>query len=259
MNARGQKIMRRSLSEPVSIVMPVYNECEVIETVLATYVEVVFRHLPAGSEFILEDGGSTDGTTEILRELHHRWPFLKIIYKQKRQGIPSALKGLIHASTCPWVFLVDSDGQSLASEFWKLAPCMGQADFILGLRSVRHDPFYRRIGSRVFSTLAALLFRFELKDINAAFRLCRREKLLTCAEHYRWLSNAFFAETTIWGHVFRYRILEVEVMFGPRLYGKSHAFPEGTQVREFIRHCIELLKFHRATKQMRREKEPNIA
>ena len=54
------------IPEPVSILAPVCNEAEGIESFVVELVEVVFRYLPKGSEILIEEGGSTDGTKEIL-------------------------------------------------------------------------------------------------------------------------------------------------------------------------------------------------
>ena len=40
------------LSEPVSILMPVSNEADVIEEVVEEWVREVISHLPAGSELL---------------------------------------------------------------------------------------------------------------------------------------------------------------------------------------------------------------
>ena len=53
------------LPGPVSIVMLVYNEAEVVEHVVRGFHDEVVRLLP-GSEFIVAEDGSRDGTTEIL-------------------------------------------------------------------------------------------------------------------------------------------------------------------------------------------------
>lgn len=246
---------RPPVKEPVSVIMPVYNEGDMIETVVSNYAEVVIRHLPAGSEFVIQDGGSNDGTKEILQECEKRWPFLRVIYEGKKEGIPRALQALIRAAKCPWVFMVDSDGQSLATEFWQLAPHMEANDVILGLRTVRHDPLYRRYGSMAFSLYAGALFGLRVRDINAAFRLCRREVMMECADRYGHLSNAIYAESTIWCHALGYRICQVPVMFGPRLYGQSHAFPEGTQWTQFFRSFAEVTKLRGTINGLRKKGE----
>ena len=54
------------IDQPVSILMPVCNEASVIESVLDEWINNVFQYLPEGSEYILEDGESDDGTKDIL-------------------------------------------------------------------------------------------------------------------------------------------------------------------------------------------------
>ncbi len=249
------KALRSSIRDPVSILMPSYNEAQAIETVVANFEDVVLHHLPAESEFVIEDSGSTDGTREILVELQKRWPNIRLSLKEKREGIPAALRSLIRQAKCPWIFLVDSDGQSLAAEFWKLTPLMATHDFILGRRTVRHDALHRRWGSSTFTQYCVRLFNLPVTDINAAFRLCRSDLMKRCAELYETLPNAFFAETTIWAHTLGARLGQTDVVFGPRLHGESHAFESGTQWRQYFEHFAAAGKLHKRIHAMRKAGE----
>lgn len=238
---------RCPIAEPVSIVMPVFNERDILESVLAEYAEVLFRHLPAGSEFLIDEGGSTDGTREMLQEFKQRWPFLDVVHKTQREGAWKALQDLVLRAKCPWVFVVDSDGQCVAQEFWRLAPFMKDHDLVLGAKRIRYDPYYRRFGSEVFNAGMKLLFGIRHSDINFSFRLCRRDVIQECARRYaRALPNLFNAETTIWAHVLGYRIKEVPVHFRPRLYGVSHCFPGGSWFRECVSSFAALWRFRRS-------------
>jgi glycosyltransferase involved in cell wall biosynthesis len=244
MSETAQK-RNRQLDEPVSIVMPVYNEFEALETVLAEFAEVLFRYLPEGSEFLIEEGGSDDGTRELLKEFQQRWPFLDVVYNDKREGAWAALQKLILRAKCPWVFVVDSDGQCVAGEFWRLVPYMKDYDFILGAKLVRYDPVYRRFGSIVFNAFMAKMFGVHHTDVNFSFRLARREPFQECARRYqRIFPNLFNAETTIWAHVLGNRIKEVPVHFRPRVYGISRCFPGrswfGECLRSFL--CLRRMK-----------------
>lgn len=218
----------RSFAEPVSLLLPVCDEVEGIESVLAELVEVVYRHLPEGSEFLIEEGGSRDGTKQLLRDLAKRWPFLDIVYKERREGFAAAARSLYRRARCPWVFFSDSDGQCVASEFWSLAEHAGEYDFVLGVKRIRYDPLVRRITSRVFNRLARALFSLPSPDINFGFRLARREALLRCLERCADMPTLLNAELAIYAHALGYRMLPVRVHHRPRIFGLSRGLDPGT-------------------------------
>jgi len=86
---------------PVSVIIPVLNRqtsvCQAIESVLQ-------QTLPA-AEIIVVDDGSTDNTVEVLRQ---QFPTVKVL-SQKNQGVSIARNNGIHASSQPWIALLDSD------------------------------------------------------------------------------------------------------------------------------------------------------
>src|SRR5437867_775200 len=102
--------------------MPVYNEAEVLENVIEEWIKDVFQHLPEGSEIVIADGASNDGTRDILRRLSLSYPFIRPIYRDRKEGFGAAARVLYAEARCPWMFFTDSDGQYVPAEFWKLAP-----------------------------------------------------------------------------------------------------------------------------------------
>jgi hypothetical protein len=226
--ASAKRPQRFCFDQPVSVLLPVCDEVEGIESVLAELVEVVFRHLPEGSEFLIEESGSQDGTREVLMELQERWPFLNIVYNEKREGFGPAARALYHRARCPWVFFSDSDGQCVASEFWRLAEHADHNDFLLGVKRIRYDPLIRRITSRVFNGIARAMFSVPGADINFGFRLARRQALLACLAHCRDLPTFLNAEISIYAHSLGYRIQPVEVHHRPRIFGLSRGLTPGS-------------------------------
>ena len=105
------------LSEPVSILMPVSNEADVIEEVVEEWVRDVVSHLPRGSEFLFDEAASNDGTREILQRLIIKYPFINVEYQDKKDGFAKAARRLYGRAKCPWVFFTDSDGQYVLS-YW---------------------------------------------------------------------------------------------------------------------------------------------
>ena len=52
------------MNKPISIVILAHNEVEIIETVISEFYNKIIKKLP-GSELIIAEDGSTDGTKEI--------------------------------------------------------------------------------------------------------------------------------------------------------------------------------------------------
>ena len=222
----------RQLKEPISILMPISNEFERIESVIAEIMEVIFRHLPENSEFLIEEAGSIDGTKEILKELNQRWPVLNIVYKEKKEGFAKAARELYGKAKCPWVFFTDSDGQCVASEYWKLTKFMDSSDFITGHKTPRYDPFSRRVMSKTFNFVCRSLFKFQLKDINFGFRLCRRDAIIDCLNRCNYMPTLLNSEMIIIANSLGYKIHEVDVYHRPRLSGLSRGLIPGSILKE---------------------------
>lgn len=75
-------------TETVSVIVPCFNEASTVARCIESVTGNGFD--PARLEVVVVDGGSTDGTVEILRELQARHPSVRILENPKRI-IPSAL------------------------------------------------------------------------------------------------------------------------------------------------------------------------
>ena len=223
-NSRNQFWPRPSLKDPVSILIPVCNEEGSIESLIAEVVVTLYRHLPEGSEIIIQEGGSNDKTKEILRDLYKRWPFLKIEFNDEKEGFVEVTKSLFNKANCPLVFFLDSDGQCIPSEFWELIPNATNFDFVLGKKSIRYDPLPRQILSRVFNIIARVLFGFSFTDINFGFRLMKIEVLHECLTQVNTMPLMINAEIVIIANMKNKKMIEVPVKHRPRLYGEVKGF-----------------------------------
>ena len=104
-HARGRRPSRWSwgppVTEPVSVVVPAYNERECIADTV--------RSLVSGShpvEVIVVDDGSTDGTADVAESLG--LPGVRVI-RQPNGGKPAALNTGIAAARCDLIVMVDGD------------------------------------------------------------------------------------------------------------------------------------------------------
>lgn len=229
----------KDLEEPVSILMPVSNEADVIEAVVEEWVEKVIRYLPDGSEFLFDEAASTDGTREILARLQEKYPYIGVESRDKKDGFANAAKRLYARAKCPWVFFTDSDGQYIASDFWKIANFTdSNYDLIRGAKIGRKDPLFRRLASGVFNKIIQFLFNITYLDCNSAFFLIRRSALRDVLSSLTCMPTLVNTELLLRMELENYNIKQVYVLHRERQFGVSR----GLAPRQFIQQSLKALK-----------------
>ena len=98
----------------LSIVVPVYNEKNTIETILSCLESV---DLGAEKEIIIIDDGSKDGTRDILKKYESRH---KIIYHEKNQGKGAAVRTGLKNMSGDYVVIQDADLEYNPSDFKRM-------------------------------------------------------------------------------------------------------------------------------------------
>lgn len=214
-----------TLPHPVSIVMPVCNEADVIEDVIEEWVRDVFQSLPEGSEFLIDEAASTDGTREILERLCRKYPFLHVTYHQTKDGFAAAARRLYARASCPYVFFTDSDGQYVAEDFWKLAKHIDRYDLVHGAKLGRKDPLVRRLCSMIFNKLSNFLFELRYLDINSAFRLGKTSVVQALLKEQPIMPTLINAEFLLRCELMNYEIRQVYIRHRERQYGRSRGLP----------------------------------
>ncbi len=92
----------------VSVVMPVYNEAAIIDTILSQV-----EQQPQVDEIVVVDDGSTDQTVDKVRQ----HPDVRLVQHPYNIGNGAAVKSGIRAATGDIVVLMDGDGQHPAPRF----------------------------------------------------------------------------------------------------------------------------------------------
>jgi glycosyltransferase involved in cell wall biosynthesis len=205
----------------ISVVFPVHNESFIIEQTLRNYV-AEFQGRVADFEVIVAEDGSTDDTKIVLERLEKELP-IKLFTSDLRKGYQQAVIDAIGHATKPWVFVVDSDYQFAAIDFWRLEPYRESADVILGIKSPRRDPFYRVWLSWCFNFLLRLFFEVPYRDMDTGFRLLKRCAVQEIAPQIKHFSF-FTAEFVVRAHYSGYRIYEVPVHHYARKIGSTSIF-----------------------------------
>lgn len=159
---------------PVTVVMPAYNEADAIEDAVADVRSHVLDLVP-GSELVVVNDGSRDGTGAILERLSKEDSRVRAIH-QLNTGHGGALMRGLHESRGEFLFLIDSDRQiplDSFEAFW--AETQTGCDAVFGVRAQRHDPRLRLVLTRFIRGVLGLAFGTEIRDANVPYKLLRRE------------------------------------------------------------------------------------
>lgn len=156
----------------LSIVMPVYNEEEIIETVIQDWHNTL-SELAVNFEIRCYNDGSMDNTLKILEQLKATYPNLVVINKPNTGHGPTILRGYAEARHADWIFQIDSDNEIRADQFASFWEMRESYDFLLGKRSHKDFPLSRQFISYVAWLVVRLGFGSKLVDVNSPFRLFR--------------------------------------------------------------------------------------
>jgi len=210
----------------LSVVMPVYNERETIDEIVARVLAIPMR-----VELVVVDDCSTDGTRAHLGELQKQYGFT-LLLQPRNQGKGAALRRGFAAVTGDIVAIQDADLEYSPEEFPRLAELIidGRADVVYGSRflgSHRVFLFTHYLGNLVLTLVTNVLYNTMLSDMETCYKIMRREVL----DGLDLRSNGFGIEPEITAKIFKrgYRVYEVPITYDGRGYdeGKKITWKDG--------------------------------
>jgi len=156
----------------LTIVMPAYNE---ERTIARAVQQILDLNLSSPLELLVVDDGSSDRTQEILAEF---WdPRLRVHSHAVNSGKGAAvLTGIANASGSH-LLVFDADLEYSAEDISRvLAPIVsGQANVVYGVRNFDRtegrQPLRFRIGNRVMTITANLLYGTRISDLHTCLKL----------------------------------------------------------------------------------------
>lgn len=171
----AQKSKRLALS----IFFPAFNE----EANLEASVQKALESAPTISddfEVIIVNDGSKDRTGEIADALVKRFPgTVRAVHHEKNRGYGAALWSGYDAASKEYVFFTDTDLQFDLEEIKELAKHVPEYDAVLGYRAKRMDSKMRLLNAWGWNVLNRALFGLKVRDIDCAFKLIRRDLVVS--------------------------------------------------------------------------------
>jgi len=146
----------------LSVVIPCYNESEVLPMLKARLVKVL-ENIASEWEVILIDDGSKDGTPNCIAAMHREDPRFKAIFFSRNFGHQTAISaGLAHA-TGEAVAIMDADLQDPPELFKSCLEKLHEGyDVVYAVRRKRKETFVKRICYALFYRVMQALAEMDV-------------------------------------------------------------------------------------------------
>ena len=204
----------------VSIIIPVFNEVDAIEKLVASIQNLRKLGLNFEYEIIIVDDGSTDGTGTTLKEIKLTNQNLYVVSLARNYGQSTALQAGFDHSTGDALITMDGDLQNDPADIPKIIDVLKnnhEIDLVAGWRKDRQDSILnRKLPSMFANYLISYTTGIKLRDYGCSLKGYRRElvsKFRLYGEMHRFIP-AIAAEVGA-------KIIEIPVKHHPRITGKS--------------------------------------
>lgn len=200
----------------LSVIIPVYNEFESIETILKRVQDTKMAY-----EIVVVDDGSIDGTRDILKKLNRK-KGIRVILHEKNRGKGAAVRTGMAAATGDVLLIQDADLEYDPRDFPELLKPIneGLADVVYGSRFLgrahRVTMFWHMIANKSLTLMTNILYDTILTDMETGYKVFNRKVI----EGMIIRANSFNFEPEFTAKVLKrkYRIFEVPITFNPRDY-----------------------------------------
>ena len=204
----------------VSIIIPIYNEVNILEEVLERICQASFADLE--KEIIIVDDGSFDGTTELLKEIPATSEF-KIYFHDKNQGKGAAIRTALNYTSGDIIVIQDADLEYNPDDYDKILDLIINNEAVvvygsrlLGEKDKRVFMFLSRLFNKFITLFANLLYGKNLTDIETCYKAFRADII----EDIKIESNGFSFDPEITAKILKksHNISEVPISYFARGY-----------------------------------------
>lgn len=233
----------------LSLVVPTYNERENIVRLVPAVADAL-RGI--SYEIVVVDDRSPDGTGELVRALGDAGYPVRLVTKERKEGIGAALR---IGYTKSWGRIIASMDADLSFDPADLLPLLARVregyGLVLGSRhiagstyeaptlQIRIKRFVSRTGNRIVRAVTGI----PLGDFSANFRAMRRDLWHAIATTEN--TNVLLFEMILLAYVHGWAVTEVPVAFRDRRFGHSK-LRLSREIPRFVRAFLRHVWYHRA-------------
>lgn len=212
--------MSREKSYPIdlSIVIPLYNEVESLPE-LHEWIKRVVHEMGITYEIIFIDDGSTDGSWNVIEQLHEADDHIRAVRFARNYGKSPGLQTGFERSRGAVVITMDADLQDSPDEIPELYRMIREEDYdvVSGWKQKRYDPLSKTLPTKFFNATVRLFSGIKLHDFNCGLKSYKGEvvkHIEVYNDMHRYLP--YMAKMAGFG-----KIGEKVVHHRPRKYGKT--------------------------------------
>ena len=184
-------------TKKMSIVVPCYNEEEVLEIFYKEVTKEVEKIDNIELELIFVNDGSKDNTLKVFKELSKNDERIKYISFSKNFGKEAGMHAGLEAATGDYIAIMDADLQDPPTLLGKMVEILETTDYdCVGTRRVNRkgEPKIRSFFSKLFYKIMRKISKMDIVDGARDFRLMTRQMkdaIVSMAEYNRFSKGIF--------------------------------------------------------------------
>jgi glycosyltransferase involved in cell wall biosynthesis len=166
-----------SNQEKFSVVLPVYNEQDNLETLFAE-IRRAADSTGRPWEAVFVDDCSTDRSLGIIRELAERHPEVRYVAFAQNRGQSAAFCAGFDAADSQVVVTMDSDLQNDPADIPKMLAAFGdECEMVIGWRAKRKDTLVKRLSSKIANAIRDWFTDDGVHDTGCSLKVMRADML----------------------------------------------------------------------------------